>query len=152
MSGAEREGFGGGFFDFLWFSLIFFDFLRFSSIFCDFLRFSSIFFDFLRCSSISLGQGCKSAVFGPDLGIWRAKTRKSLWFGWKSRFFEFQVIGFFMRIPYICTKSVGLHSTYAQNPTFLHCKRYDSTANWSKLRCFYSVNTAICILWKLTPL
>ena len=27
---------------------------------------------------ISLGQGCKSAVFGPDLGIWRAKTRKSL--------------------------------------------------------------------------
>ena len=48
MSGAEREGFGGGFFDFLRFSSIFFDFLRFSLIFFDFLRFSLIFFDFER--------------------------------------------------------------------------------------------------------
>ena len=38
-------------------------------------------------------------------------------------FLNFKLLVFFMRIPYICTKSVGLHSTYAQNPRKTCCKR-----------------------------
>ena len=68
-----------------------------------------------RLRSIAQGKGLKMHHLGagyphPEV----TDPRKFLQH--QSRYFEFQVAGFLTRIPYMGAKSVGLHSTYAQNP------------------------------------
>ena len=104
-----RVGSGTGRFRrrFLWFSSIFFDFLRFSSIFFDFLRFRL---------ARAANRRFSAQIWG--FGVQKRGNRCDL--AENPAFLNFKLLFFFMRIPYIYTKSV---STYAQNSRKTYCKR-----------------------------
>ena len=113
------------------------------------------------CLMISLGQGCKSAVLGPNLGIWRPENEEIVLISLKIQLFGISSCWFFhensIHLNKKCWPAQHLRAKSTKNilqtlrfepqkprnPRKTRCKRYDLSTKKSRFHEKHNANATI---------